>query len=129
MYTAKHDWLVFFWARFPRIVDVTNQSFEAPALADFWCFGPENSSVNDMGLVDFRSDSWGGFALYRDGETAEAVVSAPRDNLPFLADTVEAWCGLLLPKLTEGMSTGAATSSLIARSELPMSIQAGHCLL
>lgn len=57
MSTTNHDWLVFLRFRFPHMVVATKQSFEAHALVDLWCFGPENSSVNDMNLVNFCSDS------------------------------------------------------------------------
>ena len=97
MTTPEHDWLVLLRVRFPHIVDAMEQTFDAPAMADVWRFGPENSRLNDMGLPNFRSETWGGFALYPNRETAEAVVAAPGENFPFLTDTVEAWCGLLLP--------------------------------
>ncbi|RLA09623.1 MAG: hypothetical protein DRQ60_11045 [Gammaproteobacteria bacterium] len=102
MSTTSHDWLVLLRVRFPHILDAAEQSFEAPPRADVWRFGPENSSFNDLGLPNFRSETWGGFALYHDRETAEAVVAAPRDSLPFLTDAVEAWCGLLLPVTHRG---------------------------
>ena len=55
MSTTQHDWLVVHRVRFPHVVDATESFFERPAHADVWRFGPENSSLDDIGLPNFRA--------------------------------------------------------------------------
>jgi hypothetical protein len=48
------------------------------------------------------SDVWAGIALYQDAADAEAAISAPEQNLPWLAETVENWHVLLRPTQFRG---------------------------
>ena len=93
----QHDWLVIHRLRFPKVVDGLEAKFPGPLSADVWRFGPENSELDETGMLTYRSDAWGGISLYSSREAAEVIASDPAQSLPFYGEAVESWTAFAVP--------------------------------
>ena len=97
----KHDWLTLHRVRFSEVIDGRGNPMPPPTNAEFFRFSPE-SPIQGDGLRGSEGDTWGGFALYKSKEDAEAVFNDPQAHLPFLDRAVEAWHALVVPYAHRG---------------------------
>lgn len=88
------DWVTIHRVRFPAPVALAERGFPGPDGAEDWQFGPD-SPLGDTGFRTLVSDVWGGMAFHPDRAAAEAVLADPGAALPWLAETAEAWTGLV----------------------------------
>lgn len=96
-----HDWITLHRIRFAHEIAAPDRAFPGPAAADFWRFCPTQAR-GPSGMPTFTSDCWGGLALYPDRASAEAVLDAPTEHLPFLDEALEQWHALLVPHAHRG---------------------------
>jgi hypothetical protein len=96
MSTDSHQWITLHRLRFPSEISALERKFEAPPLPGCWRFLP-TQHLGDNGLPTLRSDEWLGLGIYDRREDAEAMLAAPREQLPFIAETVEDWHAVAVP--------------------------------
>ena len=102
--TTDHDWLTLHHVKFNGVVDGANNPLPKPEKADLWRFSPEGLPVEADGSRVCANDAWGGFALYKSRDDAQAVFDAPEEHLPFLDQAVESWHALVIPYAHRGTS-------------------------
>ena len=96
MKSDSHQWITLHRLRFPSEISALERKFEAPALPNCWRFCP-TQHLGDSGFPTFRSETWFGFGIYDCRDDAETMLAGAREQLPFLAETVEDWHAVLVP--------------------------------
>lgn len=99
--TDAHDWLTFHRLRFAEPVSSHVRVFPPVAGPDCWLFGP-HYDVGPDGMLTGVSDVWGGVGIWRSRAAAEAMLAAPGEVLPWLAETTTAWHALGVPVMHRG---------------------------
>lgn len=96
MGSASCPWLTFHIAQFAQPIAAEAKSFDGPAAAVVWRFGPD-SPLGATGLRTRIGDVWGGVGLYTDRAAAQAVIDEPATHLGFMSDALQSWHAMLQP--------------------------------
>ena len=91
-----HDWITLHRLRFREPVSSIEREFPPVAGPDCWLFGPHYDLGPD-GMLTGVSDVWGGVGIWHSRDAAEAIVAAPGEAMPWLAETATAWHCLGVP--------------------------------
>lgn len=89
-------WLSIHWVRYRRAMSPAELDLRPSAQAEVWRFGLDSAMGSD-GLREMWSETWGGIGIFARREDAESVLAAPREHLPFLEGSIEAWHALAVP--------------------------------
>lgn len=98
----EHDWLTLHRVRFPDIVEGAGNPMPRPPNSDLWRFAPEGLPVGPDRARPSANNAWGGFALYKSRQDAQAVFDSPEKHLPFLEGAIESWHALVVPYAHRG---------------------------